>query len=218
MEFENFVKNNPQIFADEDDDILLNPIYYINQFENTNNNRNINTDVSPQQKSIEIPSNKNHISKNSTLNTNAALDESSQNINYNLSFFSFNNEQKKDEKKELTQKSIEILTEFINKEKKFIENKTINNNIIEKEDKKIKILKLKELKNNFEKLDSSMCLYFKRPYMRKNYNKKIFEKPKSNDEQEDDEEEKKISISDEIYEEKKKCKGNFININTINEL
>ena len=148
MEFENFVNGNLNVFKDEDDEILLNPIHFIDQIENPNEYKNSNPNILTHQMPLDIQNNKNNISINSTLNTNAALDESSQNINFNLSFISFNNEEKNKEKMELTQQSIEVLTEIISKEKMIVE----NNNIIE-EDKKIKLLKIKELKNNLKKIE-----------------------------------------------------------------
>ena len=166
MEFENFVNGNLNLFKEEDEEILLNPIHFIDQFENPNENKNSNTNNLTQQIPLDFQINKNNTSINSTLNTNAALDESSQNINFNLSFISFNNEQKNQEKKELTQQSIEALTELISKEKMVVQ----NNDIIE-EDVKIKLPKIKELKNNLEKMDETLFLYFKRHFMRKNIEK-----------------------------------------------
>ena len=163
---------------------------------------------------LDIQNNKNNMSINSTLNTNAALDESCQNINFNLSFTSFNNEQNQ-EKKELTQQSIEVLTEIILKEKMLVE----NNNIIE-EDKKVKLIKIKDLKNNLEKIDKILFKYFKRPYMRKNI--KIIKKVE-NDDDSKDEEEKKIDFGDELEKKDKifkinNIKENFDINNYINEI
>ena len=102
----------------------------------------------------------------------------------------------------MSQKSIDILSEFISKEKKIVENK---NNFIEiEEDKKMKLFKIKELKNNYEKLEKTLDIFFKKPFMRKNYEKKSFFEKFEN---KCDEEEKKINISDEIdidIDEKKK--------------
>ena len=182
--------NQNNLFGDDIDDILLNPVYYINQYE-SNKNSNINTNCEFHN-SIEFPENKKHISLNSTFNTNKALDEDSQNINFNFSFFPFNGNQQIEQKKEMSQKSIDILSDFISKEKKIVEKK---NNFIEIEEKKMKLLKIKELKNNFEKLENSLNIFFKRPFMRKNYEKKnFFEKFENNC----DEEETKINISDKI--------------------
>ena len=205
MEFENFVNGNLNVFKDEDDEILLNPIHFIDQIENPNEYKNSNPNILTHQMPLDIQNNKNNISINSTLNTNAALDESSQNINFNLSFISFNNEEKNKEKMELTQQSIEVLTEIISKEKMIVE----NNNIIE-EDKKIKLLKIKELKNNLEKIDETLFKYFKRPYMRKNIEKVKIIKKVENDDDSKEEEEKKIDFADEIEEKDKSFKLNKI--------
>jgi hypothetical protein len=205
MEFENFVNGNLNLFKEEDEEILLNPIHFIDQFENPNENKNSNTNNLTQQIPLDFQINKNNTSINSTLNTNAALDESSQNINFNLSFISFNNEQKNQEKKELTQQSIEALTELISKEKMVVQ----NNDIIE-EDIKIKLPKIKELKNNLEKMDETLFMYFKRPFMRKNIEKVKLSKKLEIDDDSKEEEEKKIDFADEIEEKEKSFKKNKI--------
>lgn len=223
MEFENYVKENINLFSDEDDEILLNPIKFINQFENYDINIHPNkNDLIPQNQTV-AQNNKSQSSNNnnSTLNTNAALDGNSQNINYNISFFSFNGNKKMDEKKEMSEKSMEILTEFISKEKII----TQNDNMIRKENTKIKKYLIKELKNDLINLEDSIKIYFKKPFMRKNYVKtninKKFELKK--DEEEDEDEEKKMGDYNEINE-KVNCKDNTIkeiNINNridINEL
>ena len=207
------IHNN--IFDEEDDDILLNPILYINQFE-TNNNKinNIKTNLFQKENEniYETQNRKNHNSPNSTFNTNAALDECSNDINYNLSFFSFNRNQRNEheQKKEMTQKSIDILSELIEKEKKILDNA---NSFSEEEDKKAKTLKLKEMKNNFVKLELSLKDYLKIPFMRKNY---LFMKKFEN---KFDEDEKKINISDDIDinfdDTKKNHKEKKMNINNI---
>ena len=62
------------------------------------------------------------------------------------------------------------------------------------------------------KIENSLGNYFKRPYMRKNYdNNKIFEKMVIEEGKED----KKINISNEI---KKKKLNNNININNLQEI
>jgi hypothetical protein len=205
MEFENFVNGNLNLFKEEDDEILLNPLHFIDQFENPNANKNSNTNNLTQQIPLDFQINKNNTSINSTLNTNAALDESSQNINFNLSFISFNNEQKNQEKKELTQQSIEALTELISKEKMVVQ----NNNVIE-EDIKLKLPKIKELKNNLEKMDDTLFTYFKRPFMRKNIEKVKISKKLENDDDSKEEEEKKFDFADEIEEKDKSFKMNKI--------
>ena len=122
MDIYNFDNQN-NLFGDDLDDIIFNPVYYLNQYEsNKDNNINTNCEV---HNSIELPENKKHISLNSTFNTNNALNEGSQNINFNFSFFSFNANQNQliEQKKEMSQKSIDILSEFIFKEKKIVEKK-----------------------------------------------------------------------------------------------
>jgi hypothetical protein len=207
------IHNN--IFDEDDDDILLNPILYINQFE-TNNNKinNIKTNLFQKENEniYETQNRKKHNSPNSTFNTNAALDECSNDINYNISFFSFNGNQRNEhqQKKEMTQKSIEILSELIEKEKKILDNA---NSINDEEDKKEKTLKIKEMKNNFIKLELSLKDYLKIPFMRTNY---LLMKKFEN---KFDEDEKKINISDDIDinidDSKKNCKEKKMNINNI---
>jgi hypothetical protein len=212
MDFNINVQQDFNIFGEDDDEILLNSIFYINQFE-ANKGNNINNNSSPNTNLVEIQGKNNHISANSTLNTNAAVDECSQNINFNISF-SFNGNQSNEQKKEMSQKSKDILSDFISKEKKIVENKI---NFFETEDKKVKIVKIKELKNNFEKLELSLKSYFIKPFMRKNYAKnKFFDKFENNS----DEEEKKINLSDEIDidEEKKLNKRKEFNINNKNNI
>ena len=218
MDIYNFDNQN-NLFGDDLDDIIFNPVYYLNQYEsNKDNNINTNCEV---HNSIELPENKKHISLNSTFNTNNALNEGSQNINFNFSFFSFNANQNQliEQKKEMSQKSIDILSEFIFKEKKIVEKK---NKFVGVEDKKMKLLKIKELKNDFEKLENSLNIFFKKPFMRKNYEKKnFFEKFENNH----DKEEKKINLSYEMNIDNDKTKNkfkdkriSFNNINNINEI
>ena len=228
MENNNYVKQNQNIFGEDDDEIILNPLSNINQFEVINNNNNINTNNFPNQNSLNNQNLKNNMSANSTLNTNAALDESSQNINNNFSFFSFNQNQHREQKKELTQKSIEILSDFISKEKEIIDNNSIN--FI---NSNLRTTKIKDLKNNFEKLEKSLNFYFKKPFMRKNYKKQnLFEKLNDNfnfnfnfDEDEQKEEEKKMKISEDFdfdfdikIGKSKKINKNKIDIDDINEI
>ena len=149
MAYNNYVKQSINLFGEDEDDIFMNPVYYINQFENHSNKKtNIVPKLELQRVVTEfpaIPPIKKQSSNDTTLNTNAALDESNENINYNISFFSFNQNQQKEQKKEISPKSIEILNEYISKEKKIENNKNIiNNNIIKKENiKKIKKIKIK---------------------------------------------------------------------------
>ena len=64
------------------------------------------------------------------------------------------------------------------------------------------LTKIKELRNNLEKIEQSLNLYFKNPFMRQNNKKtKIFKKLEIKDNI--DEEDKKNNIFDEIDEKKK---------------
>ena len=200
----------------EDDELLLNPIFLINQFELHKQNNtlkdDLNVNVFKEQKSAEFNINnqnnshiKGNASINSTVNTNAAVENSfnGNDINYNISFFSFGDKQKNEEKKELTQKSIEILKEFILEEAKIKENgKIIKNN---EEIKNIKFGDIKaEIQINISKVENNLSNYFKRPFMRKNFEKnKIFKNIIIGENQED----KKINIKDEI--KKKNIENSF---------
>jgi hypothetical protein len=213
------------MYDDEDDQLLLNPISLINQYELEKENNqdnlkeNLNVNTFEEHKSMEVNCDnidtsfhKARASLNSTVNTNYAVDNGfNQNeINFNISF-SFGQKQKNNRRNELTQESIEILHEFISNEEKIKEINRINDDVnkierIKKADMKI------EIKMNLDKIEKNIDIYFKRPFMRKNYeNDKIFK----NIINEDVKEEKKINISDEI---KKNDVTNEININNYNEI
>ena len=207
---------------DEDDELLLNPIQLIDKYEQQNegfdineyeNINNFKEQISFGDNDIKICHQKGRPSLNSTVNTNYAVQNSNHenNINYNISFFSFGDKQKIEDKKELTEKSIEILSEFIFKEEKIKEKNAINDKV--GESKKIKMANTnKEIKAKLNKIEMNLEIYFKRPYMRKNYeNNKIFEKMVN----EEGKEAKKINISNEI---KKKKINNNININNLQEI
>ena len=207
---------------DEEDELLLNPIQLIDKYEkenggfDTDDNENINNfkeQISFGDKDIKICHQKGRPSLNSTVNTNYAVQNSNHenNINYNISFFSFGDKQKIEDKKELTEKSIEILSEFIFKEEKINEKIIINDNIDEL--KAIKNGKTnKEINAALKKIEINLDNYFKKPYMRKNYEKnEIFEKMINEKEKED----KKININNEI---KKKTFANNFNINNLQEI
>ena len=207
---------------DEDNELLLNPIQLIDKYEQENGgldiNENENINNFKEEKSfdgtdIQICHQKGRPSLNSTVNTNYAVQNSNHenNINYNISFFSFGDKQKIEDKKELTEKSIEILSEFIFKEEKIKEKNALNDKV--GESKKIKMANTnKEIKAKLNKIEMNLEIYFKRPYMRKNYeNNKIFEKMVN----EEGKEAKKINISNEI---KKKKINNNININNLQEI
>jgi len=213
------------MYDDEDDQLLLNPISLINQYELEKENNqdnlkeNLNVNTFEEHKSMEVNCDnidtsfhKARASLNSTVNTNYAVDNGfNQNeINFNISF-SFGQKQKNNRRNELTQESIEILHEFISYEEKIKEINRINDDVnkierIKKGDMKI------EIKMNLDKIEKNIDIYFKRPFMRKNYeNDKILK----NIINEDVKEEKKINISDEI---KKNDVTNEININNYNEI
>ena len=207
---------------DEDNELLLNPIQLIDKYEQENGgldiNENENINNFKEEKSfdgtdIQICHQKGRPSLNSTVNTNYAVQNSNHenNINYNISFFSFGDKQKIEDKKELTEKSIEILSEFIFKEEKINEKIIINDNIDEL--KAIKNGKTnKEINAALKKIEINLDNYFKKPYMRKNYEKnEIFEKMINEKEKED----KKININNEI---KKKTFANNFNINNLQEI
>ena len=185
---------------EEDDKLLLNPIYLISQFEGLKNNnilKDLNNNIYNEQKSAEFQivdrqnSSKRNASTNSNENTNFACDYSfkDNNINNNISFVSFNGKQNKEEKKELTNKSIEILNEFILMEEKINEIGKFNDY-----NKKINDIKIcditAEIKKALYKIDNNLNNYFKRPFMRKKYKENIIV--------EDDKEDEKINISNEI--------------------
>ena len=213
------------MYDDEDDQLLLNPISLINQYELEKENNqdnlkeNLNVNTFEEHKSMEVNCDnmdtsfhKARASLNSTVNTNYAVDNgfNQNDINFNISF-SFGQKQKNNRRNELTQESIEILHEFISYEEKIKEINRINDDVnkierIKKGDMKI------EIKMNLDKIEKNIDIYFKRPFMRKNYeNDKILK----NIINEDVKEEKKINISDEI---KKNDVANEININNYNEI
>ena len=213
------------LYDDEDDELLLNPIHLIRQYEMEEKKKNINEnlnikdfkDYNPLENNDEITNNINHkinASMNSSQNTCAAVENSfnENKINYNISFFALDEYPKKDEKKELTQKSIEILSDFISKEEKIKEKNVINDNYNQSQNKKFGNI-IKGIKENLEKLDKKLVMYFENPYMRKNYEKnKLFKKPIINDEKE----EKNINIFDNNNDSK--METNKININNMKEI
>ena len=211
-------------YINDDDEILLNPIYFIDKYELHKQDNSLKDDLNikafKEDKSGEFqpynPNNshiKGNASINSTVNTNAAVENSvnEKNINYNISFFSFGDKQKKEERKELTQKSIEILNEFILEEEKLKEIEHINDN--KEDEKNIKLGDIKtEIKINLNKIENNLNNYFKRPFMRKNCeNEKILKKIIVGENQED----KKININDEI--QKKNVSKDF-DVNNLKEV
>ena len=170
------------MYDDEDDQLLLNPISLINQYELEKENNqenlkeNLNVNTFEEHKSMEVNCDnmdtsfhKARASLNSTVNTNYAVDNgfNQNDINFNISF-SFGQKQKNNRRNELTQESIEILHEFISNEEKIKEINRINDDVnkierIKKGDMKI------EIKMNLDKIEKNIDIYFKRPFMRKNY-------------------------------------------------
>ena len=160
--------------------------------------------------------NSNH-GKNNSLHTSVNTCEAVENsfnenkINYNISIFDFNEvAEKKEEKKELTQESIEILNEFILKEEKIMDVRRVNNNYNQLQNKKSGN-KIKEIKENLEKINKKLDIFFVKPYMRKNYEKNNFFKMPII---EDEKEESKINI----YEKNIKKEQNEININKLKDI
>ena len=209
----------------EDYELYLNPILLISKLEKDRekNKLKLNLDVNAlkEQNSGEFQyNNRNNdcqarvnASMNSNANTNAANENSfnDNNINFNISFFSFGDKNKKEERKELTQKSIEILKDFVSKEGKMKEIGIINEK--DNDNKKIKFCEQKiEIKISLKKLENNLSNYFKRPFMRKNYaNDNLFKNVIVDDKKED----KKIGISEE---NEKKNVIEKININNLKEI
>ena len=212
------------MYEDEDDELLLNPIFLINQYELENQNKqlknNLDVNTYKEQNSAEFPCNINNNSRvkgnaslNSTVNTNVAVENSlnENNINYNISFFSFGDKNKKEEKKELTQKSIEILGGFISKEEKLKEMDKIKEKNNQLKKRKFEDIKC-EIQINLQKIERNLSNYFRRPFMRKNYeDNKIFKTIIDEENKED----KKINISDEIN---KQNITNEVNVNKWKEM
>lgn len=152
-----FANNQPENFI-EDSKLLFN-------IQNQDINTNMNN-------SLDLPNkNKSH---GSSIKTNATIGEISQKGNEDFSFFSFNNEQTNNfniiqKKKELTKESIEILNNFISKEKLIISN---INNINETQNSCAGNTSIKDIKNNLFAIDNKLSIYFKKPYMRRNIKKK----------------------------------------------
>ena len=139
------IKNQPDNFLEDDE-----PIYINNQDENIHNN-----------------SKKSH---GSSIRTNATVGEVDCKENEIFSFFSNNDKNKEkyiiEEKKEMSKESIDILNNFISKEKNLIcVNNNINNIIIKNE------YNLKNIKENLVNINDKINNYFKKPYMRKNIKK-----------------------------------------------
>ena len=136
-----------------------------NFFEDNEKDDNI---INNLNNTLDLQNKKSH---GSSIKTNATMSEIEQKEVENFSFFSFNNFQDKDNiigKKELTKDSIDVLNNFIEKEKAVVSNKNITTveNIFPNN------LFIKDIKNNLFNLDSKLDNYFKKPFMRKNIKKK----------------------------------------------
>lgn len=152
----------------EDEELIFNV-----QDGGVNQNINISTYLENNKKS-----------HSSSVKTNATIGEISQKQNEDFSFFSINNYENQEKKKELTKESIEMLSSIINKEKLLLS----NINILNDENNVANYICIKDIKNNLFALDNKLGAYFKRPYMRKNIkNKKNIIIKKYDDEQDEDE-------------------------------
>ena len=198
MEYMNDLYNNQKILNEDEDENIIDDVILLNNLqdaapihENYNYQNQNNIPINTSEQNTLNLSHNNHISINSTLNTNAEFSDGSQNINNVASFLSFGQPQQKT-KKELTSNSIEILQNFIIKEKNNIKNKTT-----------LELKDIKSIKNNINDIDINLDLYFKRPDINKSYYK--ISKIKSA--LKDDE---KISVNEKIPYEKigKKSKIN----------
>jgi len=135
------IKNQPDCFIEDDDKVFINI-----QNENENENK------------------KSH---SSSLKTNATYDgDMVQNEN---EFFSFNNNNniQINHDREMSKESIDILSNFIQKEKNIISIKNNNTSLnINYENNNIK-----DIKYNLANINEKIYTYFKKPYMRKNMKK-----------------------------------------------
>ena len=142
------INNQPDCFIDDDEQIIIN-----NQEENIHNN-----------------SKKSH---GSSIKTNATIGEADYKENEVFSFLSNNNIDfnldinigANNNKKEMSKESIDILNNFILKEKNLL---NVNNNDIIK-----KVNNIKDIKENLVNINDKINNYFKKPYMRKNMKKNI---------------------------------------------
>ena len=200
MEYMTDLYNNQKILNEDEDENIIEDVILLNNLqdaapvrENYNYQNQNNIPVNTSEQNTLNLTNNNHISINSTLNTNAEFGDGSQNINNAVSFLSFGQPQQKT-KKELTPNSIETLQKFIIKEKNNIKNKVT-----------LELKDIKLIKNNINDIDVNLDLYFKRPYINKKYYKISKIKSALDDE--------KISVNEKIPYEKigKKSKINYIN-------
>ena len=175
------IKKHPENFIEGEELIF--------DIQNQNNNANLN---------LNVP--KNNKSHSSSIKTNATFGEISQKDNEDFSFGSLNNFQNqnfniKEKNEELTKESIDILSNFILKEKIVISNINIIYND-EKNNCKNNLF-IKDIKNNLFSLENKLSAYFRKPFMRKNIKKKKnIIKNKYEDEDQDEDEKIKFDEDD----------------------
>ena len=211
------INKQPENFF-EDEEAFLN-IQNLEQNINVNQNINLNS-------SFNLPNN-NKKCHDSSIKTNATFGEISQEKKDNFSFFSFNNPNQNinifEKKKELTKESIEILTNFINKENLITSNININinenNNINGCKVNIVNNLYIKDIKNFVFNMENKLPIYFKKPYMRKNIKaKKSLIKKKFEEDKDEDEkinlDEKNSKMEDIKDDDSKTNNDSFEEINT----
>ena len=164
--------------------------------QNENKNIEINT-------ALNLPNPKNNKSHGSSIKTNATFGENSKKVNEDFSFFSLNNYQGQninfpEKKKELTKESIEILNNFILKEKSIIPNININNINNEQNIFKNNNICIKDIKNNLFNIENKLFVYFKKPYTRKNIKikKNVVIKKNFDEDEEAEDEDKKVKFDE----------------------
>ena len=139
---EYIIKNQPDCFIEDDDKVFIN----IQQGNETENKK----------------------SHSSSLKTNATYDgDFVQNENEFFSFNGNNNYIQIKQDKEMSKESMDILSNFIQKEKNIMSMKNNNINInLNYENNNIK-----DIKDNLANINEKIYTYFKKPYMRKNLKK-----------------------------------------------
>ena len=176
---EYIIKNQPDCFLEDDDKVFIN-----------------------LQPGNETENKKSH---SSSLKTNATYDgDLVQNENEFFSFNGNNNYNQIKQDKEMSKESIDILSNFIQKEKNILSIKNNNINInLNYENNNIK-----DIKYNLTNINEKIYTYFKKPYMRKNLkksNKNILDIKNFYDCNNIEEDEK---INEKIkFEEKNELKG-----------
>ena len=176
---EYIIKNQPDCFLEDDDKVFIN-----------------------LQPGNETENKKSH---SSSLKTNATYDgDFVQNENEFFSFNGNNNYNQIKQDKEMSKESMDILNNFIQKEKNILSIKNNNINInLNYENNNIK-----DIKYNLTNINEKIYTYFKKPYMRKNLkknNKNILDIKNFYDCNNIEEDEK---INEKIkFEEKNELKG-----------